>query len=151
APNAIAWRWLFRSRSIPRVIVHSQSVADIVCRYGQQKHRIHLVALGVAPTEIAARASPRLDSPEPVRIVTVGGITHTKGHHDALVALADVRRKIAALEYTIIGEGRDESYMRYLQRLIKRLDLENAVRFLLDATELEKNEALRRADIYIQP
>src|SRR5262249_27259480 len=33
----------------------------------------------------------------------------------------------------------------------KRLHLENSVRFLLDATDAEKNEILQQTDIYLQP
>jgi glycosyltransferase involved in cell wall biosynthesis len=150
APNAFAWKWLFRSGSVPHAIVHSQSTAEIVERYGQTKTRIHLIPLGCEPGQDAPR-TPRHIGALPLRLATIGGIAHTKGYHDELTALADVRHTIKNFEYTIIGEPRDESYMRYLRKLIERFRLENAVRFLLNATDAEKNEVLHQTDIYLQP
>jgi colanic acid/amylovoran biosynthesis glycosyltransferase len=98
-----------------------------------------------------ATHTPRLVGSQPLRLATIGGIAHTKGYHDALKALADVRHTIKNFEYTIIGEPRDESYTRYLRKLIERFHFENSVRFLLNATDAEKNEVLRQTDIYLQP
>ena len=149
ATNTIAWNWIFRSGSIPHAIVHSPSTARIIERYGQPKIRIHVISLGCEVARDVSR-KPRLSS-QPLRLATVAGVAHTKGHHDALLALADVRSTIPNLEYSIVGEPRDESYMQYLQRLIKKHGLENSVHFLLNASEAKKNEVLQRADIYLQP
>ncbi len=151
APNTLAWKWLFRSGAIPRAIVHSQSVADIVGRYGLPGPRINLIPLGCEISESVTRPPRPIDSTRPLRLATVGGIAHTKGYHDAIKALSEVQRTIPALEYTIIGEARDQSYMRYLQTLIVRFGLSKSVRFLLDASNSEKDNVLQNADIYLQP
>ena len=151
APNTLAWKWLFRSGAIPRAIVHSQSVADIVGQYGLPAPRINLIPLGCEVSESVLRPPRPIDSTRPLRLASVGGIAHTKGYHDAIKALSEVQRTIPTLEYTIIGEARDQSYMRYLQKLIVRFGLSKSVRFLLDASDDEKDDVLQNADIYLQP
>ena len=95
--------------------------------------------------------APQINAPDVLRLATVGGIAHTKGLHDAIAALADVRRSIPNFRYTIIGEARDQSYTQYLQKLIAENSLGGSVQFLLNATESEKNETLQQTDIYLQP
>jgi glycosyltransferase involved in cell wall biosynthesis len=150
-PNTIAWKWLFRNGFISHAIVHSQFVEDIVRRYGQPKNRICPILLGCEITD-NVKLSPQLArSRGQLRLLTIAGIAHSKGCHDALMAFADLRRTFPDLEYEIVGEVRDQSYLSYLQTMIKRLGLGNSVRFSLNATDTEKDKALRRADIYLQP
>ena len=68
-------------------------------------------------------------SPSAPRLVTIAGIAHTKGYHDALMAMRLVRKRSPGATYQIIGEIRDTSYLRFLKRLIpRRWDLSDAVR-----------------------
>lgn len=151
APKAILWNLFFRSGFISHAIVHNHFVENIVKRYGQPKKRISLIPLGCEVAENVKPLPRPARSSQQLRLVTIGGFWHTKGYHDALMALADLRSEFSDLEYTLIGEVRDQSYVRYLEAMIKRLGLGNSVRFLVNATDAEKEEALRRADIYLQP
>ena len=151
APNAIMWKWLFRAGYFPHIIVHSHITEDIVTRYGQPKNRTSLIYLGCEVTNEVVRPSALVGSRQPLRLVTIGGIAHTKGYHDALKALASIRHDMPNFEYEIIGEVRDKNYLRYLKTMIETFGFGNAVRFVFDATDTQKHEALRRADIYLQP
>jgi glycosyltransferase involved in cell wall biosynthesis len=151
APNIIAWKWLFRTGVIPHAIVHSHFVEDIIIRYGQPRNCTSLILLGYEVAKNEVRSARHVGLKQLLHLVTIGGIAHTKGHHDALMALASLRPVIPNFQYDIIGEVRDQSYVWYLETMIKSLGLGNSVRFLIDATAAEKDESLRRADIYLQP
>lgn len=146
--NTLLWKRLLRRREMPRVIVHSEVMRRDVVRYGYAAERIALIPFGCGPVADAAR--PRGPLAEP-RIVTMGGVAHTKGQHDALVAIAALRREFPRLQYQIIGELRDRSYLAFLERTIQRLRLHEHVRIRRSLPNDEKDEALRAADLYLQP
>ena len=151
APNAAAWWWLLRRGTVPRAIVHSEWMRTVIGRYGQRADRIKLIPLGCeidfdAPfngLDWSREAGPRL--------VTTGGLAHTKGQHDALRAVALLRERFPGLRYQIIGEVRDDSYVRFLHALIGQLDLSACVRITPNLPEAEKVQALAAADLYLQP
>ena len=149
-PNTLAWKWLLRRLPVPRVVVHSQAVHDTVARYGFDAARIALIPLGCEPAEHARPIGVRRIGDDP-RIATMGGIAHTKGQHDALEAVARLRRAYPRLSYQIIGEVRDRSYLGFLERSIVRLGLGDCVRITPSLPHDEKEAALRSADVYVQP
>jgi glycosyltransferase involved in cell wall biosynthesis len=149
--NTWAWKWLFRKGFISHAIVHSHGVKDIIRRYGQPENRVSLIPLGYEAEENVNRSSYVAKSGGPFCLLTIGGIAHTKGYHDALVALAELRRVFPKIEYKIIGEMRDPSYARFLEAMIKKLELRGSVRIFVNASDAEKDEALRSSDVYLQP
>ena len=150
-PHTAAWKWLFRHGMIPRVIVHSELMRATVTRYGQAPDATSLIRLGCVMVAQPPDAAPHAPRPRRPRIVTMGGIAHTKGLHDAIVAVAEVRRDFPDLEYQLIGEVRDETYVRFLRRTIERLGLVDCVRITPSLPHDEKEQALRSADLYLQP
>jgi glycosyltransferase involved in cell wall biosynthesis len=151
AANTCAWKWLFRKGFISHAIVHSHWLEDVVRRYGQPMNRVSLIPLGYEATENVNCSSHVPKSEGPLRLLTIGGIAHTKGYHDALVALAELRRIFPKIEYMIIGETRDPSYARFLETMIRKLGLRGSVQIFVNASDADKEEALRRADVYLQP
>ena len=152
-PHAAAWKWLFRRGMVPHAIVHSEVVRDIVVRYGQPACATSLIHFGgdFADLGIATLPAAVLCATAGPRILTMGGIAHTKGLHDAVVALAELRRDFPALSYQIIGEIRDPSYMHFLRRTIDRLGLSDCVCMTPSLPQAQKQDALRSADLYLQP
>jgi glycosyltransferase involved in cell wall biosynthesis len=147
--NTLLWKRLLLLREMPRVIVHSEFMRRDVVRYGYAAERIALIPFGCGPVAPdAARGRRPLTDP---RIVTMGGIAHTKGQHDALLAIAALRNEFPRLQYQIIGELRDRSYLAFLERMIQRLRLHEHVRIRRSLPNDEKDEALRAADLYLQP
>jgi glycosyltransferase involved in cell wall biosynthesis len=151
AANTCAWKWLFRKRFIPHAVVHSHYVEDIIKRYGQPMNRVSLIPLGYEAVENINGSSHVAMSGGPFCLSTIGAIIHTKGYHDALTAIAELRRTFPNIEYNIIGEIRDQSYARFLEVMIKKLKLVSSVRIFVNASDAEKDEVLRRSDVYLQP
>jgi len=149
--NSLAWRWLFRRRAMPHVIVHSEWVRDVVIRYGYDQDRISLISLGCEEGSKAPVRRLRSDFPDGPHIVSTGGIAHTKGQHDAITAMAEVRRRFPNLRYQMIGEVRDRSYVAFLHELTERLQLRDCVRITPNLPHDLKQQALERADLYLQP
>jgi glycosyltransferase involved in cell wall biosynthesis len=149
-PHALAWRSIFVCGLLPRVVVHSPRMARLVARYGQPVAAIDTILLGVdgrgpEPTV------PDEPSPAAPQLITIAGIAHTKGHHDALRAIGLLHPRFPGIGYRIVGEIRDGSYMAYLRRLIERLQLADVVRVTPNLTQAEKQEALASSHLYLQP
>ena len=149
-PHTVAWRWLLSRGAVPHVVVHSPWVRGLVIRYGQPSSETTLIPLGVANGSITPKADQN-DRLSGVRLVTVGGIAHTKGLHDAVRAVALLRGRHPNLHYQVIGEVRDASYLRFLQALIVELGLERVVDITPALSTAEKDAALQSADVYLQP
>jgi glycosyltransferase involved in cell wall biosynthesis len=150
-PHSLAWRFLLTRGSVPTIVTHSRWVSDVVCRYGFPSARTREILIGIdAGIESIHRLdiTPSLGFP---RIVTVGGIAHTKGQHDAVRAISSLLSDFPNLSYQIIGEVRDPSYLTYLRSLIDRVQLSGHVSIGTNVDEQSKQHALRSADLYVQP
>jgi|KBSSwiStaDraftv2_1062776.scaffolds.fasta_scaffold09242_5 glycosyltransferase involved in cell wall biosynthesis len=152
-PNSLGWRWLFRWGRIPQVIVHSRFVHGMVARFGLPEERITIVPL---PFHAKNDATPRgrrstTSSANGPRLVTVGGIAHTKGQHDVIKALPMLLPRFPGVSYQVIGEIRDPAYVAWLERLARELGVANHVSITPDLPDDDKVEALMTADLYIQP
>ena len=136
-PHALAWRGIFLCGQVPRVVVHSPKMAQVVARYGQPATAIDTILLGVdgGPGELTIPDEP---SPMAPRLTTIAGIAHTKGYHDALHAISMLRTRFPGLRYQIIGEIRDGRYMAFLRRVIERRQLSDVVRVTPNLSEAEK-------------
>jgi len=66
-------------------------------------------------------------------------------------ALPDLVRRFPRLRYQLIGEIRDASYVRWLKRLAIQLGVADRLLFSVDLDQDAKVEALRRANVYVQP
>lgn len=159
-PNTLAWRRVFRRGLVPRVVVHSAEVGRRVVEYGQPPGGVEEIPLGlVIPPRTrgvnrageATRRSGFDLASTTVQSVSVAGLAFTKGHHDAIEAVARCRKEGLDLRHRVIGRVKQPAYYRYLQRLVRYHGLERSVAFELDAQEPRKRQVLAEADIYIQP
>ena len=146
--NSLAWRWVLHRGMAPLVIVHSRYVADIAVRYGCDRDRVHTIALPVVGDGSARAVRPVCESP---LLVTVGGYAHTKGQHDLVKALPSLRARFPRLRCQLIGEVRDDSYLRYLRGLAHELGVSDRLSITPDLTHADKQAALEAADVYVQP
>jgi len=149
-PHALAWRAIFLCGLIPRVVVHSPRMAQLVVGYGQPVTAIDTILLGVDGRQSEV-TTPDEPSPMAPRLTTIAGIAHTKGYHDALQAIGMLRGRFPGLRYQIIGEIRDGSYMAFLRQVIERRQLWDAVRITPNLSVADKQEALARSHLYLQP
>lgn len=152
AANIGVWKWLLHHSDIPRIIVHSRYVQEIVTRYGYIKERTILIPLGFEPIKSflssETKVSTLSNSP---RFVTVGGITHTKGQHDAILAMSILKHDYPTLSYQLAGEVRDSSYLQFLNKIITREGLQKHIKITPSLDEPSKQKMLQEADFYLQP
>jgi glycosyltransferase involved in cell wall biosynthesis len=149
-PHALAWRWLFRRRRVPQVVVHSPWMATLAAGYGQRLAAIETILLGVDP-EPASLVDSRPEVGSAPRVLTIAGIAHTKGYHDALTAIGVLRQRFPGATYQVVGEIRDESYLAFLTRSMQRLGLSEAVRITPNLPHAAVQRALAECDLYLQP
>jgi glycosyltransferase involved in cell wall biosynthesis len=149
-PHALAWRGIFLGGLVPRVVVHSPQMAQLVAGYGQPVMAIDTILLGVDSAQ-GELTTPDEPSPMAPRLTTIAGVAHTKGYHDALQAISMLRARFPGIGYQIIGEIRDRSYMAFLRRVIERRQLSDVVRITSNLSEAEKQKALARSHLYLQP
>jgi len=149
-PHAMAWRWLLRRGLVRQAVVHSEARRRVLLSYGQDAGRCTLIPLGCDPVLADAAMAQKAIGPAP-RIVTIGGLAHTKGLHDGIEALCAVHRRHRLVRWQIIGELRDASYWRHLEKLIVRHGLRERVLITANVPHEDKMRALREADLYLQP
>lgn len=148
APHSLGWRLMLRTLQAPAIVVHSPFVRKVLVSYGAPSSVIHVIDLAV---EEESGNAVELASDGAERVVTVAGIAHTKGLHDAIQAIGRLRRDHPSIHYRIVGEVRDANYLAHLNSLIQALGLEQHVRISERVSSDEKNELLARASVYLQP
>lgn len=95
---------------------------------------------------------PPVDAPAGVRdgsarLLTVGVLARKKGHADLLEAMAELRGR-SQLTLDLVGEGPLRGEL--LER-VRRLDLEQAVRFHGEQPKHQVAELMRQADLFVLP
>jgi glycosyltransferase involved in cell wall biosynthesis len=151
AANSLAWRWLLQKNLIPTVIVHSRFVANIAASYGTRTDTIVLIPLSIEPLMQCPSTEATVNQADDLLLVTVGGLAHTKGHHDVVKALPTLVNRFPRVRYQIIGEIRDVSYVSYLWRLARSLCVLDHISIRSELDDDAMIDVLLRADVYIQP
>ena len=114
------------------------------CRQYYGCDRVEVVRLGPRAELVEAVASGVRALPEsgPVRVVSVGRLVKRKGHDVLLQAIARCR---TAVTLEIVGEGAEH---HNLERLIRRLGIEERVTLPARADDADLVAALKRAHIF---
>jgi len=142
------------------VIVMAESAIDILNRdYGVPKSKIHVIRHGIpdTPLQSAEPYKKKLRLENKIVLSTFGLLSRGKGIEYMIKALPYLVEKHPNILYLIIGETHPvirrregEEYRNYLTDLVKKLKLENNVKFynkFLDINELI--EYLLATDVYI--
>ena len=104
--------------------------------------------LDISAGYVSTLARPVSDSP---LLVNVGGYAHTKGQHDLVKGLPSLLHRFPRLRCQLIGEVRDDSYLRYLRSLAHDLRVSDRLSITPDLSHADKQAALEGADVYVQP
>ncbi len=132
------------------VVVNSRNTAQVLTNaLPRVGGRIRLVYNGVsAPAEAAPPRDPLVP---PARLVLVGRLSPRKGSDVAIDAVAELRRAGHDVRLDLAGSVFTgyEWYEEQLRDQVRRLDLDNAVRFLGFVPSAW--DAYRRADIVLVP
>lgn len=126
-----------------RVAVTSHTTARVLMsEYDVRPNRVVEAPPGVdRPTRARIK-----DRSGPKRILSVGSLTHRKGHDVLLQALA----RISDLDWRadIVGEARDPAVADALKRQADRLDLSDRVQFIGVADQQKLDELYARSDLF---
>ena len=141
---------VYAARVAPEVIVHSDLMKRVVTSRLYPPGRVEVIPFGFDASDPAWPGS-RLAVGSAPQLLTVGGITHSKGYHDAIEALAIVRRRHHGIRYAIMGEPRDPGYVDFLRKRAHELGVADAVTFVISATPEQVDSALKTADLFVQP
>lgn len=155
AVNVLAHALVLRRWHFSRALCFSDHVARRLVALGCDSARLAVVPLGMPETsDVAPDNSDSVhvfpDGAYP-RILTVAGISHHKGLHDAVRAIAGLLPSHPTLHYVVLGRVRDHGYASHLESLVRRLRLTRHVSFVSSAGDALKNAAFKQADLYLQP
>ncbi len=142
------------------IIVMAESAIDILNKdYGISRSKIHVIRHGIpdTPMQPAEPFKKKLRLENKTVLSTFGLLSRGKGIEYMIKALPPLVKKYPKILYLIIGETHPvirkregEEYRNYLTDLVKKLKLENNVKFynkFLDLNELI--EYLLATDIYV--
>lgn len=151
ATNTLAWQWLLHGRRIPHIVAHSHIVQSVLTRYGYGAEHVSVIPLGFDITASDNPVSVRTVPSQRLRLLTIAGLAHTKGQHDVIAALPSLCERFGSVEYKLIGEVRDTTYVAYLHKLAASLGVSQCLIITPNVSEAEKLQALASADVYVQP
>ncbi len=135
--------WVYRKARFHAI---SESTRDDLVRRGVAAERVVVIHPGVdAQAYRPDPSTPRANRPT---FLYLGRLKRYKGVEFALQALAVARQARADMTLDICGQGDDRPR---LERLVRELRLDDAVRFLGFVSEDEKRRLLRRAWAVVFP
>jgi colanic acid/amylovoran biosynthesis glycosyltransferase len=146
---------MLRRFRFSRVLCFSEHVARRLIAFRCEAAKLAVVPLGMPErtdgvADNGAGICPFRENEYP-RILTVAGVIHHKGLHDALRAVASLVTSYPNLHYVVIGGVRDPGYATHLEQVVRRLHLTRNVSFVPNANDAQKNTALKETDLYLQP
>jgi phosphatidylinositol alpha-1,6-mannosyltransferase len=134
----------FAAQRADAVIALSSYTAALIRATGASVNDIRLIPPGV---ELPADPTPM--SAERPTIVTIARMNDSyKGHDVLMQALATVRARVPAVQWVVIGDG---PLRADLEALARTLEVAESVRFLGSVSDEQRDEWLRRADLFAMP
>ncbi len=136
------------------LIANSDNTAAILTeRWGLPPERVHRVHPGVdtdrfTPAPPAPAARERLGWGARRVLLTVGRLQRRKGHDVLIRSLPEIRRRVPDVLYAIVGDGEER---QSLERLARRLGLEDSVRFMGEVDDAALVDCYRQCDLFVLP
>jgi len=82
-------------------------------------------------------------------VLTVGALKHRKGQHVSLEAFARASSGVDGLNYYIVGNHNDASYIKKIKGIIKKYNIENKVKFFSSISDEKLIELYSQAKIFV--
>lgn len=134
----------FAARHSDAVIAVSAYTAELIRATGVSSADIRLIPPGV---ELPSDPTPQ--PAERPTLLTIARLNDSYKGHDVLIrALVLVRAKVPEVEWIVIGDG---PLRPDLEQLASSLGVGDAVRFLGSVSDEQRNDWLRRADVFAMP
>jgi phosphatidylinositol alpha-1,6-mannosyltransferase len=134
----------FAAQRADVVIALSSYTAALIRATGASVKDMRLIPPGV---QLPAEPTPL--SAERPTLVTIARMNDSyKGHDVLMQALATIRARVPAVQWIVIGDG---PLRADLEALAHKLDVAESVRFLGSVPDAQRDEWLRRADVFAMP
>ncbi len=127
-------------------IAISDSVKQDLIQNGVRKENISVIKMGIRIPAISRKLNKEKDP----TLIFLGRISISKGIEDVLIAFKEVNATYSYAKLWLVGRG-EESYVKYVTDLAKKLDIEDKVVFWGFISEEKKYNLLSRAWILIHP
>ncbi len=166
APAAVAIRRALGARTVqyfhaneigdkPRLAAFAAQRADVVIAVSSYTAAL-IGATGASPADVRLIPPgvelPEDPTPRPAErptLVTIARMNDSYKGHDVLIrALALVRAKVPDVQWIVIGDG---PLRGDLEQLARSLGVEDSIRFLGSVADEQRNDWLRRADLFAMP
>lgn len=130
-------------RDIDFLTVSESTKKDLV-EMGIKEDRINMIHNGVK----LKLPKQKVEKEKRKTAVFLGAISKDKGTEDAIRVFAEIERNDDGWQFWVIGKGSEE-YMQELKALVKKLSLENKVKFWGFVSDKQKFRLLSRAHILV--
>ncbi len=134
----------FAARRADVVIAVSSYTAGLIKASGGEQADIRLIPPGV---ELPVDPTPQ-PAARPTLLTIARMNDGYKGHDVLIRALALVRERVPGALLIVVGDG---PLRAGLEQLVESLELSDAVRFLGSVSDRQRDEWLRRADVFAMP
>jgi len=130
-------------KNIP-VITISQSTKDDLIKYGHCKNNIFIcpIGLNIKPVDKLSNKEKQLT------LIFIGRLNKSKRPDHVIKAFSLINQKIPQAKLWIIGNGQ-ESYKNKLKKLVKKLNLEEKIKFFGFVPEEKKRKLLQKAHLIL--
>jgi colanic acid/amylovoran biosynthesis glycosyltransferase len=131
-----------------RVHCVAEAIAKQAVRLGAPSHKIAVIPPAIEPHFLEPPIGTGSSRTSALRAISVGRLHWVKGLPDALIALVCLKRRGYTLHYTIVGDGPEERYLRYM---IRELGLSEHVSMVGRCGKGQVIENLRNSDVLLLP
>lgn len=126
------------------IVATSQAYLDASTALARWKRKAEVIPLGVNASTQPAGASPAWPVANSLRLLSVGRLSHYKGHAVLLEAMA----RAPGTSLVLIGDGEER---QRLHALAGRLGIRERIAFVDDAADADLRAAYAAADLFVLP
>lgn len=138
------WSLLKALRSFAAVVVVGSHQRQWMLQRGMPDKQVHLIPCGVPTSEFLPAVNT---SPTPLRFICISRLTDFKGVDYSLHAFAQVAKRRADVQLTIIGDGPARSG---LEALAASLNVAERVCFLGNLANIDARQRLQESHVFLQ-
>lgn len=130
-----------------RIICDGKWFADELKQYPEISSKVNYIPNGVDLKQFSNKKIKDPDS-KPTRLLSVGRLVETKGHRYLIEALSLLKAEYPQVRLDLLGDGPLRSS---LTQLLKKLDLQDRVRFRSPVSYEEMPKIYGEYDIFVMP
>jgi glycosyltransferase involved in cell wall biosynthesis len=126
------------------IVVTSLAYAQASVALAPWKAKLHVVPLGIGAAQPGTASSADWPSPGSLKLLSVGRLSHYKGHAVLLEAMA----RTPGSSLMLVGKGEESARLR---ALAASLDIENRVSFVGEIDDADLQALYAAADLFVLP